>query len=300
MMRKPFLVLTSLFLSIIFSCDDGDIITVEFDFPDTFETCGDLVFFKTKKDPSESLSLLVNDLDFEDLFVVSAGETKEFTSNSNTFNYRTYSNTTLPNDLFCQAIPPSNIQIREDYESINNVAVFSTTLTEDDNDGIPAALEDLNNNGDLEDDDTDGDGIPNYLDQDDDGDNVFTSTEKPNYTEEGGLANAQDTDGDGIPDYLDTDDDGDGVLTRDEESVDQDQNPTNDVRDPNVGPDYLNPAVNLEEPAVAYREHTISQKYTITLIIQNVDFSIINQDEFPFGTLENSALSTNRKKTPNF
>ena len=298
-MRKPIFVVFFAFIALFSSCDDGDILTVEFDFPDTFQSCGDLVFYKTKNDPSESLSLIVTDLDFEDLLVVEAGETKTFVSNSNTFNYRTYSNTTLPSNLFCQAIPPSDVVIKEDYESSNNKATFTTTLGEDDNDGIPAEFEDINGNGNLDDDDTDGDGIPNYLDQDDDGDNVFTVTENPNYTEADGLKNAQDTDGDGIPDYLDTDDDNDGVPTRNEESVEQDQNPTNDIRDPNVGPDYLNPDVALDVPAVAYREHTINQGYTITLYIENVDLEIINTD-FNFGSLQNSALSKTRKVTPDF
>ena len=48
--------------------------------------------------------------------------------------------------------------------------------------------------------DTDGDGIPDYLDSDSDGDGI------PNEVEGEG-----DTDGDGIPDYLDTDSDGDGI-----------------------------------------------------------------------------------------
>lgn len=298
-MRKPIFVLCFAILAFIFSCDDGDVLTIEFDFEDTFQTCGDLVFYKTKEDPSESLSLIVNDLDFEDLFQVLPGEELIETSNSNTFNYRTYENASLPSNLFCQDIPPSEIQIIEDYESSNNTATFTSTLVEDDNDGIPAELEDINGNGNLEDDDTDGDGLPNYLDQDDDGDNVFTSTENPNYTEDDGLANAQDTDGDGTPDYLDSDDDGDGVPTRNEESVDQDENPTNDIRDVNVGPDYLNPDVALDVPAVAYRSHTIRQTYSIRLFIEGVDLEIINTD-FDFGSLENSATSSSRTETPDF
>lgn len=43
-----------------------------------------------------------------------------------------------------------------------------------DGDGVLSVNEDLNNNGDLYDDDTDGDGIPNFLDSDDDGDGVLT------------------------------------------------------------------------------------------------------------------------------
>ena len=43
-----------------------------------------------------------------------------------------------------------------------------------------------------------------YKDSDDDGDNVPTLNEKPDPNDDGDLSDAQDTDGDGIPDYLDT------------------------------------------------------------------------------------------------
>lgn len=50
--------------------------------------------------------------------------------------------------------------------------------TEDhDNDGIPSYIEDLNGNLELEDDDTDGDGFYNFIDFDDDGDDVLTIDE---------------------------------------------------------------------------------------------------------------------------
>ncbi len=60
--------------------------------------------------------------------------------------------------------------------------VFQVKLTrvfhrDADRDGVLNKDEDLNNNGDLYDDDTDGDGIPNFLDVDDDGDNVLTRRE---------------------------------------------------------------------------------------------------------------------------
>ncbi|WP_223552265.1 hypothetical protein [Aestuariivivens sp. NBU2969] len=300
-MRKAFIILTIVSLFFQSSCDDGDIITVEFDFNDTFalESCNDLVFYKTKNDPSESLSFVVKDINFEDLFALQAGEILEKTSNSNTFNYRTYTNSTLPSGLFCSPIPPSEVKIKEDYESNNNEAVFTTTLIEDDNDGIPAEFEDINTDGNLDNDDTDGDGIPNYLDDDDDGDNVPTKNETPNYTQADGLSNAQDTDGDNKPDYLDDDDDGDGVLTRDEESVDQNENPRDDVRDPDVGADYLNKDVSESVPAVAYREHTIYQTYTITLLIKSVNLEVITQN-FDFGTLQDSSTSGTRQLTPAF
>ena len=53
--------------------------------------------------------------------------------------------------------------------------------------------------------DTDQDGLPDYLDPDDDGDGVPTADE----------VGRGDTDGDGAPDYLDIDDDGDGLATAD-------------------------------------------------------------------------------------
>ena len=83
-MRKAFIILTIVSLFFQSSCDDGDIITVEFDFNDTFalESCNDLVFYKTKNDPSESLSFVVKDINFEDLFALQAGEILEKTSNS--------------------------------------------------------------------------------------------------------------------------------------------------------------------------------------------------------------------------
>ena len=58
---------------------------------------------------------------------------------------------------------------------------------DDDGDGVPTIDEDADNDGDPTNDDTDGDGIPDYLDP-------------------------TDTDGDGVPDYVDVDDDNDGIL----------------------------------------------------------------------------------------
>ncbi|MBX3011515.1 MAG: hypothetical protein KF832_08395 [Caldilineaceae bacterium] len=83
--------------------------------------------------------------------------------------------------------------------------------------------------------DTDGDGIPDYQDADDDGDNVPTKQEDPNHD---GDPTNDDTDGDGIPNYLDPDDDGDGIPSKDEDA-NHDGNPTNDDSDGDGIPDYL-------------------------------------------------------------
>nr|WP_262498066.1 RHS repeat-associated core domain-containing protein [Kordia periserrulae] len=83
--------------------------------------------------------------------------------------------------------------------------------TDTDNDGIDDYLEDINQDGNADNDDADGDGTANYLDDDDDNDGVPTSVE-----------DATDNDNDGIPNYLDTDDDNDGYLTSVEGQTDDD------------------------------------------------------------------------------
>ena len=309
-MRNIFSFIVVAFL--LFSCDDGDVITTELEFGNTFKACGELVVYKTKSEPSESISLKIISpaISLDDFFETDVDATNSLLVNlvnneivrdintSNVFNYRTYN--TPPDNLFCNDIPPANIEITQDYVSNEGEATFSISLVEDDHDGIPAALEDINNNGDLDDDDTDGDGLPNYLDADDDGDNVKTATEQPNYTEEDGLSSAQDTDEDGIPDYLDTDDDGDGVLTRDEENQTQNQNPTDDVTNNLIGPDYLNAEVATSIAATAYRAHIISQKFTVTLNLTGLTLPIITQEFLDFGTLTDSQTTQTRTVTPTF
>ena len=304
-MRKLFLTLIILVFVPFYSCDDGDIITVELDFEDTFESCGNtnLILFKTKEDPSESLSLKLNGVELDDILQVDDNGLfeKTYTINStNPFNYRTYSNTDLPSDLFCSDIPNSDVIITQDIESTSGMADLKTELTEDDNDGVPAELEDRNNNGDLDDDDTDGDTIPDYIDADDDGDNILTIDENPDPNGDGDISDAQDTDGDSIPDYLDDDDDGDGVKTRDEENDSQDNNPANDITNNEVGPDYLNPEVTTTVAATGYRDHSIGQTYKVTVILRDIDNQIISADVYDFGTLVNSALSKTRKGAPVF
>ncbi|MAZ73981.1 MAG: hypothetical protein CMC70_12630 [Flavobacteriaceae bacterium] len=73
-------------------------------------------------------------------------------------------------------------------------------LTDVDEDGLPDVIEDLNNNGDLTDDDTDGDLIPNFQDADDDEDGTLTADEDYNNN---GSPTDDDTNNNGIPDYLD-------------------------------------------------------------------------------------------------
>lgn len=95
------------------------------------------------------------------------------------------------------------------YTSIpqNSPLIFQITLqdvnkSDDDNDGILSILEDIDNDGNVKNDDTDEDGIANYLDVDDDGDGIYTKDED---IDGDGDPTNDDTDGDGIPNYLDKD-----------------------------------------------------------------------------------------------
>ncbi|MFY7739093.1 MAG: T9SS type A sorting domain-containing protein [Flavobacterium sp.] len=113
---------------------------------------------------------------------------------------------------------------------------------DNDNDTVSTDLEDANNDTNLANDDTDADGIPNYLDNDDDGDYVLTSLEY--VFNRSATTTILDTDSDSIPNYLDNDDDGDGVLTYLEDYND-DGDPSNDDTNSNGTPDYLEFAVAL-------------------------------------------------------
>ncbi len=82
--------------------------------------------------------------------------------------------------------------------------------TDFDGDGIPSILEDLNNDGNLDNDNTDGDTEPfgvflaNYNDTDDDNDGILTIDEIE-LDADGNFVGFLDTDGDGISDHLDND-----------------------------------------------------------------------------------------------
>lgn len=71
-----------------------------------------------------------------------------------------------------------------------------------DNDGVASRYEDVDGDGVLQNDDTDGDNLPDYFDIDDDGDGIKTIEEDTN---EDGNPRNDDTDNDGIPNYLDSD-----------------------------------------------------------------------------------------------
>ncbi len=78
----------------------------------------------------------------------------------------------------------------------------AVVIADADNDWVINSDEDIDGDGIVGNDDTDGDRVPDYLDPDDDGDGVLTKEEDANGD---GDPRNDDTDGDGIPDYLDKD-----------------------------------------------------------------------------------------------
>lgn len=107
-----------------------------------------------------------------------------------------------------------------DCNFASNVVVVDC-IFDSDGDGLLDTEEDYNGDGNFDNDDTDGDGIPDYLDTDDDGDGLLTADEDSNG--DGDLLN-DDADGDGVPDYLQPDSDNDG-LEDGEEVYDYDTDP---------------------------------------------------------------------------
>lgn len=99
--------------------------------------------------------------------------------------------------------PGSAVTIPVYSQLIFTFQLFETEVGDQDGDGVPSVLEDVNGNGLEEDDDTDSDNRSNFVDPDDDGDGRPTSDEIE--INEDGTITFPDTDADGIVDYLDSD-----------------------------------------------------------------------------------------------
>lgn len=307
-MRSIFLVLI---VSVLFSsCDDGDIITVDLDFDKTLELCSNntdaFTIYDLRNDPSESLALILpRDADDVAPFINPTPNDTPTTftidGSTNRFIYRTYNRDIVNsgnNRELCNAVIPSDLIIQESYEALGGTAFVTTTIIDDDNDGIPSENEgrgDADENGDFPNAiDTDGDGVPNYQDQDDDNDNVMTSDEDENLDgDDNPFTDALDTDGDGTPNYLDTDDDGDLILTI-EEDENGDKNPRNDMSIDSNGidlPHYLNDeATTLYESPGIVLTNSFTRVVTSTISIINFNLEIISGDEIDFGTLTNTII----------
>ncbi|MEZ4875446.1 MAG: hypothetical protein R2793_08355 [Flavobacteriaceae bacterium] len=253
-------------ISVLFiGCNDGDVIVTSFDFENaTLQVCGSdnsYLFFKINTAKTESISLLVANT--SDDFATNETLSVPLDGSSNVVNYRIY-NGEVTASYFCNEVPPTSPTVTSEYLGSAGTAQFTIDPNYDDNDGITAENE---FNGD-----SDGDGLLDYYDFDDDGDNVPTLLELDTENADGDnnpLTNPKDTDGDGIPDYLDEDDDGDGVLTRDED-LNGDLDPTNDISDTNVGPNFLNASILESFTVDAYREHSFEFSSDVDISINNL------------------------------
>lgn len=151
-----------------------------------------------------------------------------------------YTNTSNAQKIYARVINSTTNEV-----TIKTVTLAGISCAEDyDLDGVSTMDEDVNQDGNLGNDDTDGDGIPDFIDEDDDGDYVLTNLELIN-TATGLPENSfLDTDGDLIPNHRDNDDDGDGTLTVDED-YNGNNNPEDDDTNNNNIPDYLDNMVFL-------------------------------------------------------
>ncbi|MBT8272009.1 MAG: hypothetical protein KJO25_08195 [Bacteroidia bacterium] len=274
------------------SCSDGDIIDVNLEFDQELQRCGDTnsdnyVLYDIQTDSFESLTLLFPANNANNAIFNPSSSPTEGSLNINgsnvRFNYRTYDGD--PQGLICEEIPVSDVNIIEDYEASSGTVNYISTFIDDDNDDVPSILEDLNNNGDLEDDDSDGDGIPNYKDNDDDNDNVPTRFENPDPDGDGDLSDAQNTDGTDEPDYLDADDDNDGVITRyEDENLDED--PFNDFAPGGTLPRFLDPMAADTYVNDVFNPNDFQRTVSVVFTILNIDIEILSADSFDFGTFE--------------
>lgn len=281
-----------LFLFIFFSsCDDGDLIVTDFDFEnEQLQWCGTLnsqVVFNINNDQvNEAIAfrfgLQTSELQF---FALEEGVIEVPLNTTNQVIYRVFDAEVRAN-YFCNEIPPVSPDVTEEFRSTTGgVVLIATTLrtAEDhDGDGVPSTAE-----GIAEELDTDGDGIPNYLDVDDDGDNVLTKDEIKVQAENS--ANGfPDTDNDGIPNYLDADDDNDGTITR-YEDWNMNNSPLDDQNEEGL-PYYLNSEIVDSFTVNTFRENAISRsfRYTftarnLTLVKQNGDGEQIRLENYVLG-----------------
>ena len=270
--------------NLLLSCDDGDVLDVQLDFDKNLTLCGppassNYILYDTKIDPSESLTLLFpNNAQALAIFnPENSGNMESMTINNSTvkFIYRTYNGD--PNNYICEDIPDASVSVNKNYEALSGTANFISTFEDDDNDGVPTALE--------FDGDTDGDGILNYKDSDDDGDNVPTLNEKPDPNEDGDLSDAQDTDGDGIPDYLDNDDDGDGTPTRLEDE-NNNGNLFDDLATGAAVARFLDDTVSDAYAVTFVRPNVFRRTFRINVTLEDIDLTILATDSFELGTYE--------------
>lgn len=313
-MRRLFLGILSVVM--FASCDDGEIVVTNFDFEDSnLQFCAgpnkNVIYAINNNDVFESISLEYNNNQLttdEDGDLVPPDEEQiSFSlSGNNRMVYRLY-DSEVPSNYFCNVVPPSQPQVVEEWVSGTGATVFvNTGFTDEtgnadpDGDGLVNIEEGWDPDG-ADHQDTDNDEIPDYLDVDDDGDNVETLTELITNNEdpvnEDGL---KDTDEDGIPNYLDEDDDGDAVITRFEVDENDPDNPGGFSSTGDGRPNYLNPEQTASFEHQEYIPHDIDRSYGFQIFVENLKFE--RQDgsgeTIQFQTYNLGNLRANRVEYP--
>lgn len=294
------LVILFVLISFFTGCDDGDIAVAEIDFSEQdIQLCGEYLFYKLSSENTESLTLKITNSTNITTRLGSFNYT--INNNSNSLKYRVYNGSAA--NYFCNDIQPVNPVVISEWSVLSGTVNILTTLDQVDRDGV--AFEDENpgeqdENGNYPNaQDTDGDGIPDYMDSDDDGDNIPTIDEDINGD---GDPTNDDTDGDGIPNYLDDDDDGDGILTRNERGANSIY-PQNNIQPGNNLPNYLLDTETAEIISNAYIQHTYYDEYR-NVITPDENISFLSEEGIElrleileFGVYE---FSTTRTVTPSF
>ncbi len=270
----------------LFSCDDGDFDIPSFDFDDVeINTCGDLVFHKITSSQTESLLLFLNEDNTNDTIFKTEMVDVPYNvtiDGEHTFTYRIF-NDGITSDYFCNDIPPSSPTVTKEWLGTGELIV-NNTITLDDKDLVDEPVDDTL--------DTDGDGIPNYIDVDDDGDNIYTINED---VDGDGDPTNDDQDNDGIPNYLDPDDDNDGTLSINESKTGDEDNDTI--------VDYLDSDTTTHQDANTTLTHAYVLIYDMlleftTLNLTNPEGDINYPNGFSFGTLTGEFEVTVEPETP--
>jgi len=149
------------------------------------------------------MTAIVNGL--QDALVEFKGATEIITNPDGSVSFEGYGigAVFMPAGLGYYVDPPVTSSIPTYAQLIFAFHLYENEMGDQDGDGVPSVVEDLNGNKLEEDDDTDGDSLPNYADADDDNDGRPTSDEIE--IDGNGNITYPDEDGDGIPDYLDAD-----------------------------------------------------------------------------------------------
>lgn len=271
-MKNVFRIVVFSFLLI--SCDDGDLIVTDFNFENKkLQWCEDSdtqVLFNLNNDLVHEAIAFRFSLNNEtsQFLTTQEGVTTIPLSANNQIIYRVF-DSQIESSYFCNAIPPVSPKVVEEYRTTSGGEVLITTSlvnnTDHDGDGVLSSQEGMSAEKD-----TDLDGIPDYLDIDDDGDNIPTRIEIE-VAAENTVNNLPDSDNDGTPDFLDNDDDNDGTLTRNED-WNMNNNPADD-RNADGVPHYLNPAITDFFENTNSRENTISRAFRYVVTVENLTLS---------------------------